>query len=80
MEFSKMIGERRAVLGISQQNLADYSGVSLRMIKGIETSSANPSIAPLRNITEVLGLELILKVKEAGDESSFYCRSQKKFS
>lgn len=70
MNAGSMIRERRGVLKISQQDLADYSGVSLRMIKGIEIGSANPSIATLSKITEVLGLELILKVKDVSDEKS----------
>lgn len=63
MNYS-IIKERRALLGLTQQDLADYAGLSLRIIKSIEVGKANPSVATLSKIAEVLGLELRLKVKE----------------
>ena len=63
MNYS-VIKERRALLGLTQQDLADYTGLSLRIIKDIETGKGNPSVATLSKIAEILGLELLLKVKE----------------
>lgn len=63
MNYS-IIKERRALLGLTQQDLADYTGLSLRIIKSIEAGKGNPSVATLSKIAEVLGLELQLKVKE----------------
>lgn len=63
MDYS-IIKERRFLLGLTQQDLADYAGLSLRIIKSIEAGKANPSVATLSKIAEVLGLELRLKVKE----------------
>lgn len=62
MNFS-IIKERRSLLGLTQQDLADYTGLSLRIIKSIESGKGNPSIGTLTKITEVLGLEIELKVK-----------------
>lgn len=59
-----IIKERRAVLGLTQQDLADYSGLSVRIIKSIETGKANPSIVTLSKIADILGLEIMMKVKE----------------
>ena len=64
MIFYSIIKERRALLGLTQQDLADYSGVSLRIIKSIETGKGNPSVRTLTKIADILGLELLLKVKE----------------
>lgn len=64
MEFYSIIRERRTLLGLTQQDLADYSGLSLRIIKSIEVGKGNPSVSTLNKITEVLGLEILLKVKE----------------
>ena len=64
MDFYSMIKERRILLGLTQQDLADYSGLSLRIIKSIEAGKGNPSVSTLTKIAEVLGLELVLKVKE----------------
>lgn len=63
MDYS-IIKKRRFLLGLTQQDLADYTGLSLRIIKSIEAGKANPSVATLSKIAEVLGLELRLKVKE----------------
>ncbi len=64
MEFYSIIRERRSLLGLTQQDLADYTGLSLRIIKSIEVGKGNPSMSTLAKIAEVLGLEIILKVKE----------------
>jgi len=62
-DFYIKIKERRTLLGITQQDLSDISGVSLRTIKGIETNKGNPSISTLTKIIDVLGMEIELKIK-----------------
>lgn len=64
MDFYSIIKERRVLLGLTQQDLADYSGLSLRIIKSIETGKGNPSVDTLTKIADVLGLELVMKVRE----------------
>lgn len=63
MDF-KIIKERRSILGLTQQDLSDYTGLSLRFIKSIEAGKGNPSIQSLDKIASVLGLEIVIKVKE----------------
>ena len=63
MHLSEIIKERRALLGITQQDLADISGVGLRTIKEIETNKGNPSISTLSKILDALGMELDLRIK-----------------
>lgn len=63
MDF-KIIKERRAILGLTQQDLSDYTGLSLRFIKSLEAGKGNPSIQSLDKIASVLGLEIVIKVKE----------------
>ncbi|WP_304719849.1 helix-turn-helix transcriptional regulator [uncultured Alistipes sp.] len=58
-----IIKERRSLLGLTQQDLADYTGLSLRIIKSIESGKGNPSIGTLNKIADVLGLKIELKVK-----------------
>lgn len=60
----KIIKERRVLLGLTQQDLSDYTGLSVRFIKSIEAGKGNPSIETLSKMTEVLGLEIVIKVKE----------------
>jgi transcriptional regulator with XRE-family HTH domain len=59
----KQIKERREMLKITQENLADLSGVGLRTIKQLEAGKANPTYRTLQEIADVLGLELVLHVK-----------------
>lgn len=59
----KIIKERRVLLGLTQQDLSDYTGLSVRFIKSIEAGKGNPSIETLSKMTEVLGLEIVIKVK-----------------
>ena len=59
-----MIKERRALLGLTQQDLADYTGLSVRFIKSVEAGKGNPSIGSLGKIAQVLGLEIVIRVKE----------------
>lgn len=63
MDYS-IIKERRFLLGLTQQDLADYTGLSLRIVKSIEVGKGNSSVATLSKIADTLGLELLLRVKE----------------
>ncbi len=64
MEIGKVIKERRALLGISQQDLSDYSGVGISTVKDLERGKGNPSIETLKKILDVMGLEMVLQVKQ----------------
>ena len=57
------IKERREILKITQESLADLSGVGLRTIKQLEGGKGNPTLNTLQEIADVLGLELVLQVK-----------------
>ena len=59
----KKVKDRRILLGITQQDLSDISGVALRTIKQIETGKGNPSINTLTKIAEVLGMSIELIIK-----------------
>ncbi len=64
MDIGKIIKERRALLKISQQDLADYSGVGISTVKDLERGVGNPSIETLKKILDVVGLEMVLQVKQ----------------
>ena len=64
MSFYNIIKERRSILGLTQQDLAEYTGLSVRIIKSIESGKGNPSMSTLSKIADILGLEIIMKVKE----------------
>ncbi len=64
MELGNILRNRRQTLRTTQQTLAEMSGVSVRMIKAIEGGHANPSIATLEKILNVLGLQLVISDKQ----------------
>ena len=54
------IEKRRKQLHVSQADLAELSGVSLRTVNAVEKGSANPSVETLSRILEPIGLVLAL--------------------
>lgn len=64
MNIAKGIKERRSQLGISQLDLAEISEVSLSTIKDIERGKGNPSLTTLEKIADVLGMEVMLRIKQ----------------
>ena len=66
-DLIQQIKERREVLKITQETLADLSGVGLRTIKQLEGGKGNPTFNTLQEIADVLGLELVLHVKRLND-------------
>ena len=58
MNIGQEIRKRRQELRLTQQSLADMSGVSVRMIKSIEGNYANPSMKTVVKLLQALGLGL----------------------
>lgn len=58
------IKERRASLKVSQETLAELSGIGLRTLKHFESGKGNPTINTLQKLADVLGMELNLEVKK----------------
>jgi len=59
----KQLKERRETLNVTQEMLADISGVSLRTLKQFESGKGNPTLETLTKLSETLGLEVGLQVK-----------------
>ncbi len=64
MDIAAIIKKRRALLGLSQQDLAEFAVVGIATIKDIERGKGNPSLHTLQRIMTVLGLEMIIQTKE----------------
>ncbi len=58
MDIGHEIRKRRQELRLTQQSLADISGVSVRMIKSIEGNYANPSLRTVEKLLKSLNLGL----------------------
>ena len=59
MDLKEVMKSRRKILGISQQDLAEMSGVSLPTVKDIERGTGNPSMSTVSKILEVLGMKIV---------------------
>ena len=59
----KQLKDRRESLQVTQDTLAEISGVSLRALKQLESGKGNPTLETLSKLAEVLGLELSLQLK-----------------
>ena len=64
MNIGTVIKERRALLRISQQDLSDYSGVGISTVKDLERGVGNPSLQTLQKILDVVGMDMVLQVKQ----------------
>ena len=65
----KTLRDRRTSLRVTQETLAEMSGVGLRTLKQIESGSGNPTLATLQRLADVLGMEITLQVKKTDDLS-----------
>ncbi len=64
-ELIRILKDRREALKVTQEYLAELSGVGLRTLKSIETGKGNPTIETLNKLADVLGMELKLEVKKS---------------
>lgn len=55
---------RRKTLTISQRDLAEMAGVGLATIKDIERGKGNPSLSTISRILDVLGMEVLFRVRQ----------------
>ncbi len=62
-DFVKIIKERREVLGVTQEHLAELANVGLRTLKAIESSKGNPTFETMNKLADVLGMEIKLVVR-----------------
>jgi len=59
----RTIKERRESLKVTQETLAELSGVGLRTLKQFESGKGNPTLVTLQKLGDALGLEISLKIK-----------------
>jgi DNA-binding XRE family transcriptional regulator len=63
MHLGSIVKERRKLLNITQETLAEMSGVGLRTLKQLESGKGNPTIITLEKVADVLGMQLVLQIK-----------------
>lgn len=52
------------MLGISQNDLAEISGIGIATVKNIESGNANPSLSTIEALAQTLGMELKIEVRK----------------
>lgn len=67
-DLIKTIKERREVLKVTQETLAELAGVGLRTLKQFESGKGNPTLQTFQKIADVLGMEVCLKIKNVVDK------------
>lgn len=60
----ELILRRRQSLGIDQRTLSQLSHVAVHTLSNIESGKGNPTVATLRRILDVLGMELHVRVRQ----------------
>ncbi len=63
-EIIQTIKERREMMQVTQETLAELSGVGLRTLKQLESGKGNPTLQTLQKLADVLGMEVCLQVKK----------------
>lgn len=62
-EIIQSIKERIEIMHVTQETLAERSGVGLRTLKQFESGKGNPTLLTLQKLTEVFGMEVNLQIK-----------------
>ncbi|MBN2274819.1 MAG: helix-turn-helix transcriptional regulator [Bacteroidales bacterium] len=65
-ELIAIIKERKNILGINQEYLAELSEVGIATLKRLESGKGNITLNNLQKIADVLGLEIKLELKKPG--------------
>ncbi|WP_300924438.1 helix-turn-helix transcriptional regulator [Paramuribaculum intestinale] len=56
--------ERREILSLTQQDLAEMAQVGLATIKDIERGKGNPALNTVKRILDVLGIEIEYLIRQ----------------
>lgn len=63
MTLQETVKERRRTLSLSQKDLAEMAELSLATVKDIERGKGNPSLGTVSRIMDVLGMEIVYRVR-----------------
>lgn len=64
LDIIRALKDRRVVMRVTQETLAELSGVGLRTLKQFESGKGNPTLLTLQKLADVLGMEVCLQVKK----------------
>jgi len=61
--IANMVKARRESLSVTQDTLAQLSGVAVRTLKQFESGKGNPTLQTLQKLGDALGLEITFAIK-----------------
>ena len=64
MELMDIMKQRREILSLTQQDLAEMAQVGLATIKDIERGKGNPALSTVKKIIDVLGIEIEYSIRQ----------------
>ena len=64
-----IVKARRESLHVTQETLAQLSGVALRTLKQFESGKGNPTLQTLQKLGDALGLQVTVTIKGKGTNS-----------
>lgn len=64
MELMDIMKQRREILSLTQQDLAEMAQVGLATIKDIERGKGNPALNTVKKILDVLGIEIEYLIRQ----------------
>lgn len=64
MDLKDIMKERREILALTQQDLAEMAQVGLATVKDIERGKGNPALSTVYKILDVLGIEIEYQVRK----------------
>ena len=64
MKIQEVMKLQRKALGITQQDLADMSEMTISTIKKIESGKGNPSLSTVEKIMDILGMEVKYEIRQ----------------
>lgn len=63
-EIGIQLKKRREILEITQLDLAQMSGITIKTIHLIERGTGNPSFETLQKLGDIVGLEVVIQLKK----------------
>ncbi len=64
IDMGQTIKKKRSLLGFTQSDVAELTGISLRTIRSMEKGTGQASLLNWYKILDVLGLELTIQTKQ----------------
>ncbi len=64
MKLKDIMKQRRELLSLTQQDLAEMAQVGVATVKDIERGKGNPALNTVNKILEVLGVEMEYRVRQ----------------